>query len=176
MVGNGTCGPALPVQLEAARVSGVTKGKCPMSAEENKAVVRRITEEVINKGNFAVAEALVAEDWRPIDPAPGQEPGRKGLIAGVVSLRTAFPDLEMTFEDLVAEGDKVASCGVMRGTHLGPFQGIPLTGKRVTVRGMGLDIVVAGQCKETRVLLDTLSLLRQLGVIPAPGEHSPATA
>ena len=147
-----------------------------MSTEENKALSRRLIAEMVNKGNFALAEDLVAEDWRPVDPRPGQELGRTGLFAAVAKMRAAFPDLEYTIEDMVAEGDKVAASIVMRGTHLGEFMGIPATGKRVTVRGMGIDTFAAGQCKLSQILFDNLSLLQQLGVIPAPGEHSPATA
>ena len=147
-----------------------------MSIEENKAVIRRLGEEVVNKGNFAVAEALIAENHRSLYPPPGHEQGRKGQIAAIAALRTAFPDLEMVGEEMVAEGDKVAGTFVMRGTHLGEFMGIPPTGKRVTVRGMGINTVVAGQCTASMELLDALSLLQQLGVIPTPGEHSPATA
>jgi steroid delta-isomerase-like uncharacterized protein len=141
-----------------------------MSTVENKAVIRRLMEEMVNKGNFAVAEDLVAEDWQSVDPPPGQEPGRKGLIATVARMRAAFPDLEFTIEDMVAEGDKVAGSIIMRGTHQGEFMGIPPTGKRVTVRGMGIDYCAAGQCKQSQILFDNLSLLQQLGVIQAPGQ------
>lgn len=141
-----------------------------MSTEENKAVIRRLIEEVINKGNTAVAEALVAEDHVALDPSPGQEQGRAGLIAIIARMRTAFPDLEWTIEEQVAEGDKVAVYFVWRGTHQGEFLGIPPTGKRVTVPGMGFDYCVAGQCKKSRILMDTMSLMQQLGVIPPPGQ------
>lgn len=141
-----------------------------MSTEENKAVVRRLIEEMVNKGNFAAAGPLIAEDWRPVNPRPGQAPGRKGLLDSVTSMRAAFPDLEWTIEEIIAEGDKVATTLIMRGTHQGEFMGIPPTGKRVTVRSMGIDTCAAGQCKQSLLLLDTFSLMQQLGVIPTP-EH-----
>ena len=141
-----------------------------MSTEENKALIRRLIEEFINKGNTAVAEALVAEDHVALDSSPGQQQGRAGLIAIIARMHTAFPDLQYTIEDMVAEGDKVAVYFVWRGTHQGEFLGIPPTGKRVTVPCMGFDYCVAGQCKKSRILKDTKSLMRQLGVVPPPGE------
>lgn len=141
-----------------------------MSTEENKAVVRQLVGEMVNKGNTAVAEALVAEDWRSVDPVPGQEQGRKGLLGIVAMMRSAFPDLEWTIEDEVGEGDKVAVSFTMRGTHRGAYMGIPATGKQVTVSGLAIDSCAAGQCKATRMLIDNLSLLQQLGVVSAPGQ------
>jgi steroid delta-isomerase-like uncharacterized protein len=140
-----------------------------MSTEENKAVIRRLIEEFINQGNTAVAEALVAEDHVALGPSPGQEQGREGLIATIARMRTAFPDLEWTIEDMIAEGDRVAVYFIWRGTHQGEFLGIPPTGKRVTVAGMGFDYCAAGQCKKSRVLMDSMSLMQQLGVVPPPG-------
>jgi len=143
-----------------------------MSTEENKAVIRRLIEEFINQGNTAVAEALVAEDHVALGPSPGQEQGREGLIATIARMRTAFPDLEWTFEEQVAEGDKVACYIVWRGTHQGVFLGIPPTGKRVTVPCMVFDYFVAGKCKESRFLMNSMSLMQQLGVVPPPGQAS----
>ena len=141
-----------------------------MSTEENKACERRFVEEIINKGNMAVAPELVAEDFVELDPFPGQQQGREGLIDIIAMIRTAFPDLEWTIEEQVAEGDKVAVYFVWRGTHQGAFLGIPPTGKRVTVPCMVLDYFVAGQCKEGRFLMDSMSLMQQLGVVPPPGQ------
>src|SRR5262249_57867753 len=130
---------------------------------------RRLVEEFINKGNTAVAEALVAEDFVWRDPS-GQEQGREGLIDNIAMMRTAFPDLEWTIEEQVAEGDKVACYIVWRGTHQGVFPGIPPTGKRVTVPLLAFDYFVAGQCKESRGLMNIMSLMQQLGVVPPPGQ------
>ena len=141
-----------------------------MSTEENKARQRRLVEEFINKGNTAVAEALVAEDHVALDPTPEQEQGREALIAIIAMMRAAFPDLEWTIEEQVAEGEKVAVYFVWRGTHQGVFLGIPPTGKRVTVPCMLFDYFVAGQCKEGRFLMDSMSLMQQLGVVPPPGQ------
>ena len=141
-----------------------------MSAEENKACQRRLVEEIINQGNMAVAPEVVAEDFVERDPFPGQEQGRQGLIDIIAMMRTAFPDLEWTIEEQVAEGDTLASYNVWRGTHQGVFLGIPPTGKRVTVPCMIFDYFVAGKLKESRLLMNSLSLMQQLGVAPAPGQ------
>jgi steroid delta-isomerase-like uncharacterized protein len=139
-----------------------------MSTEENKARQRRIIEEFLNRGNIAVAETLIAEDHVELDPAPGQEQGRAGLLSRLAGMRSAFPDLEYTIEEQVAEGDMVACYFTWRGTHQGAFLGVPPTGKRVTVRCMAFDYFVAGQCKATRMLMDIMSLMQQLGVVPSP--------
>lgn len=141
-----------------------------MSAEENKARQRRFIEESINRGNMGVAEAIIAEDHVVLDPAPGQEQGRAGLLSNLARTRTAFPDLEYTIEEQIAEGDTVACYFIWRGTHQGAFLGVPPTGKRVTVRCMAFDHFVAGQCKATRMLMDIMSLMQQLGVVSSPSQ------
>jgi steroid delta-isomerase-like uncharacterized protein len=143
-----------------------------MSTEENKARQRRLVEEFINQGNTAVALALVAEDFIGLDLSAGHQRGREGLIDIIARMRTAFPDLEWTIEEQVAEGDKVALYCVWRGTHQGEFLGIPPTGKRVTVPCVNFDYWVAGQCKKSRFMMDTMSLMQQLGVVPPPGQAS----
>jgi steroid delta-isomerase-like uncharacterized protein len=141
-----------------------------MTLEENKARERRFAEEIINKGNMAVAEALVAEDFVELDPFPGQAQGRQGLVDVITMMHTAFPDLQWTVAELVAEGDKVASYNIWRGTHQGVFLGIPPTGKRVTVPSMVFDYYVDGKLKESRILMNLMSLMQQLGVVPPPGQ------
>jgi len=141
-----------------------------MTLEENKARERRFAEEIVNKGNMAVAPELVAEDFVELDPFPGQAQGRQGLVDVITMMRTAFPDLQWTVEELVAEGEKVASYNVWRGTHQGVFLGIPPTGKRVTVPSMVFDCYVDGKLKESRILMNLMSLMQQLGVVPPPGQ------
>ena len=87
-------------------------------------------------------------------------------------LLTASPDLHITVEDQVAEGDKVVTRYTTRGTHQGPFMGIPPTGKHVTVTG--IVITRFANCKEVEewANADWLGLLQQLGVVPTPGQAS----
>ncbi|HEX6480688.1 MAG TPA: ester cyclase [Ktedonobacteraceae bacterium] len=136
-----------------------------MPAEENKALVRRFVSEILNKGNMALAPELVAEDYVELDPFPGQQPGRAGLVDTIAMVRTAFPDLHWTIEDLVAERQKVAGYGVWRGTHQGVFLGIPPTGKQVAVPCMVFDSFVDGKLKESRLMMNIMSLMQQLGVV-----------
>jgi predicted ester cyclase len=83
---------------------------------------------------------------------------------------TAFPDLHLTIEDLIAEGDKVVDRQTARGTHQGTFMGIPPTGKQITVTAMNISRIVGGKIVEHWVELDTLGMLQQLGVVPMPGQ------
>jgi steroid delta-isomerase-like uncharacterized protein len=140
-----------------------------MSLEQNKAVVSRFVE-FINTGNLAIADEVVAPDYLERDPFPGQQPGRDGLKAVILMTRAAFPDLEWVMEDMVAEGDTVASRFTWRGTHRGAFLGVPPTGKRVTLTGMVFDHVVGGKMVESQLFMNTLSLLTQLGAIALPGQ------
>lgn len=137
-----------------------------MLTEENKALVRRFVEEILNQGNMALAPELIAEDYLELDPFPGQQPGRVGLIKTITMVRTAFPDLHWTIEEVVAEGQKVAGYGIWRGTHQGTFLGIPPTGKQVAVPCMVFDLCVDGKLKASRLLMNLMSLMQQLGVVP----------
>ena len=83
---------------------------------------------------------------------------------------TAFPDVHFTIEDQVAEADKVVTRWTWRGTHQGPFQGIPPTGKHVMVTGVGINRFANGKVVENWTNMDILGLLQQLGVVPAPGQ------
>jgi steroid delta-isomerase-like uncharacterized protein len=126
-----------------------------MAAAENKAVLTSFVEEVINQGRLERADDLVAFDFVELDPLPGQQQGREGLKQVISAFRTAFP-----------EGDKVFSRFTWHGTHRGEFFGVPATGKQISVKGMVVDRVVAGKMAESRILMDGLSMMRQLGVIP----------
>jgi hypothetical protein len=77
-----------------------------MSVETNKALLRRFVEEIVNQGNMAVAPELIAEDFVELDPFPGQAPGRAGLIESIERLRTAFPNLIWSLDEMVAEEEK----------------------------------------------------------------------
>jgi steroid delta-isomerase-like uncharacterized protein len=137
-----------------------------MSEETNKALLRRFVEEMVNQGNMAVAPELVAPDFLELDPFPGQAPGRAGLIESIERLRAAFPDLVWRIEEVVAEGEKVASLHTWSGTHRGEFLGITPTGKRVRMSCMIFDTYEDGKLKKSRLMMNVLSLLQQLGAVP----------
>ena len=136
-------------------------------SEENKAVVRRAFEEVANKGDMTTIDEIIAPEFVRHDLAGGPKArgpdGVKRLIAG---LRTAFPDLQTTIEDIFSDGDRVVVRFTAHGTHSGVFMGIAPTGKRVTWNGVNIYVVADGMIRETWQLADGLGLLRQLGAAP----------
>ena len=138
-----------------------------MSAEENKALVRRFVEEFWNEGNSAAADELMAVD-AAIHMPTGEMVDLDGLKSFAGTFRESFPDWHSIFEELIAEGDRVAERWTGRGTHLGELQGIPPTGKRVEVPGSVFYRIVDGKIVEFRGQLDMMSLMQQLGVIPSP--------
>jgi steroid delta-isomerase-like uncharacterized protein len=137
-----------------------------MTAIQNKAVVSSFVEEVINQGRLERVNDLVAIDFVELDPLPGQRQGRDGLKEVIAALRTAFPDILWVIEEMLGEGDKVFSRFTWHGTHRGEFFAVPATGRQITVKGMVVDRVVAGKMVESRILMDGISMLTQLGVIP----------
>ena len=135
-----------------------------MTEHANVAVVGRFIEEILNQAKFEVADEIVAEDFVELDPFPGQGPGREGLVEVLKGMRLAFPDIHWTVEETIASGEKVVSRFTWSGTHNGPFLGIPATGKSVAVKGVVIDRIVSGKMVDSRILMDTLSLMQQLGV------------
>ncbi|HEY7346863.1 MAG TPA: ester cyclase [Ktedonobacterales bacterium] len=141
-----------------------------MSTEVNKAIVRRLFEEVFNKGNLTVADELVAQDGINYEAPPGITPdGPDGLKQAVQMLTLAFPDLHMTIEEMIAEGDKVVAHTTFSGTHQGAFMGMPPTGRRFTQQQIHIVRLADGKAVEHREVRDDVGMMQQLGVIPAPG-------
>jgi steroid delta-isomerase-like uncharacterized protein len=139
-----------------------------MSTIENKQVIGNFLDEVINQGKLERADALVRSDFIELDPLPGQRQGREGLKEMIGLIRSAFPDTNWVVEEMVAEGDKVVTRFHWTGTHEGAFLGIPATGKQVKVNGVVIDRLDEGKMAESRILMNDLSLLQQLGVVPMP--------
>lgn len=137
--------------------------------EENKQIIHRFVEEVVNKGNYDLIDELVAEDL--IDHTPfGETRGRDALRETTNQLRTAFPDFSVTPRDVVADEDTVAVRMTQRGTHEGEFMGFEPTGRTFDIEAMGFARLENGQIAERRVQPDVLGLLQQLGVVESPGE------
>ena len=138
-----------------------------MSTEENKALVRRLVEEFWNAGNMSAADELMAVDAKIYMPT-GEVVNIDGLKSFAGTWRESFPDWHSTFEELIAEGDKVAERWTGRGRHRGELQGIPPTDKRVEAPGSVFYRIVDGKIVEARGQLDMMSLMQQLGVVPNP--------
>jgi steroid delta-isomerase-like uncharacterized protein len=134
-------------------------------SEPNKALVRRLINEVIGRGNFALVDELVAADYigHSSFPETNSREGHKQFFA---SLRRAFPDLQIKIEDQIAEGDKVVTRWTAGGTHKGEFAGIPPTGRRVVMAGIDIDRIANGKLVECWTKSDDLGMLQQLGAIP----------
>jgi len=140
-----------------------------MSTEENKAIVRRGIEEIINKANLAVVDELMATNYVSHGPGGQEVNGPEGFKQLITMYRTAFPDLHYTVEHLIAEGDKVVAHYTARGTHQGDLMGIAPTGKQVTVTAMSINRIVGGKIVEEWESVDQLAMLQQIGVVPPMG-------
>ena len=142
--------------------------------EENKAQFRRAYEEVLNQGNLSVADELVAPDFidHEAEAHPGRNRGPESMREVATMLRTAFPNLHFTIEELVAEGDTVVGRLTMSGTHEGPLMGMPPTGRSMRQDHMHFVRFRDGKAIEHWGVRDDLGMMRQLGVIPEPEQGS----
>ncbi|UXN67196.1 ester cyclase (plasmid) [Phyllobacterium sp. A18/5-2] len=135
-------------------------------SEQNKAQVRRVIEEIYNRGDLGVVDEVAASNL--VIHASSQEiRGREGAKQYVRVLRAGFPDLHLTVEDQIAEGDMVVTRWIARGTHTGEFQGIAPTGRKVRVAGTDIDRIIEGKTVECWVHMDQLGLMQQLGAVAA---------
>lgn len=138
-----------------------------MSTEENKALSRQWREE-FDKGNWTVLDEFIAPNV-VMHFAGSPEPlNREAMKQMLKMFYSAFPDMHHTFDDQIAEGDKVVLRLTFRGTHQGEFQGIPPTGKEIAITAIVVDRIVDGKMVEHWSNMDNLSLMQQLGVIPTP--------
>jgi len=139
-----------------------------MSAEENKAVVRRLVEDVVNRGDLAVVDEIFATNFVNLSLATGITPDREGIKQYITILRSAFPDYHNIIEDLIAEGDRVVARVICRGTHRADFMGIAPTGRSVAFSAISIFRFAGGRVVERWNNTDDLGLLQQLGVVPQP--------
>jgi steroid delta-isomerase-like uncharacterized protein len=137
----------------------------PMS-EQHKAQIRRVIEDVYNRGDLGVIDKVAASDL--VIHASSQEiHGREGAKQYVAALRAAFPDIHFTVEHQIAEGDIVVTRWTARGTHKGKFQSVPATGRKIRLAGIDIDRIIGGKVVECWAHVDELGLMRQLGAIEA---------
>jgi steroid delta-isomerase-like uncharacterized protein len=139
-----------------------------MSASENAVRVRMGMETIWNQGHWAATAELFSPNVE-MHGFPSPEPfGLEGLRALFELLRGAFPDLHMTIEHLLGEGDMIALHWTATGTHLGEFRGFPPTGKRVRLRELAHFRFEEGRVREAWFAPDSLGLMIQLGFRPPP--------
>jgi predicted ester cyclase len=139
-----------------------------MAAEQNKAVVRQYVEEVLDKANLAVLDELMAEDAvNRTSHRLSTGTAREGVRRAAGVLRSAFPDLHISVEDQLAEGDRVATRLQLSGTHQGTFQGAAPTGTHVIWTAIRIDRLADGKIAEYWEETDRVGLFQQLGGVPA---------
>jgi steroid delta-isomerase-like uncharacterized protein len=144
-------------------------------SEHNKAVVRRLIEEVMNKGNLSSVDEFFTPNYQHHDPSsPDFGRGPESEKQLVTLYRNAFPDLRLTIEDIIAEGDTVMVRWSSRGTHKGELNGIAPTGKQVNGSGITVARLANGKIAESYVSWDALGLMQQLGVVPELGKAKAA--
>jgi steroid delta-isomerase-like uncharacterized protein len=141
-----------------------------MTMEENKATAQRFVNEVVNGGNLTVIDELLAPDFVDHGEQPGVPPTREGTKALIAMLRKAFPDLQATVDDVIAEGDKVVLRNTVHGTMKGEFAGMPPSGKSATWQQVHIIRFANGKQVEHWAVIDQLSMLQQLGFAEAPGQ------
>jgi len=150
---------------------GISKEGENAMSEQNKAVVRRLFEELWSKGNLSVADELLAPNYVSHDPSTpdfGRGPENEKKRASLY--RSAFPDLRITVEDMIAEGDMVTARWSCRATHKGDLSGIAPTGKQITISGISIGRFAGGKIAEAWVNWDALGFMQQLGVVPDLGK------
>ena len=138
---------------------------------DKKEMARYFLGEAFSTGKLAPADEWVAPNWANHDPStPVLPAGPEGFKLLVSTYRAAFPDLIITVDEVVAEGDKVAGRWTATGTNSGSLMGMPPTGKKAIIAGISILTFAGGQITEQRTNWDTLGMLQQLGLVPKPGQ------
>lgn len=121
----------------------------------------------VNKGNLSVADELVSTDYVYREPTVGEKRGRTGYRELITLYRNAFPDVKLTVEEQIAEGNTVVSRWTAQGTHRGELFGTAPTGKQVRVQGIIVSRISNGKVTEDNEVYDVFGMLRQIGALPA---------
>ena len=147
-----------------------------MSAD-NKAIIRRLYEEVWNKRKLEVISEIISPSHALHGPnVVGSAVGPEAYKRQLLSFLAGFSDLHWTIEDMIAEEDKVVACWTISGTHRGEYMGIPATNKKVSMDGMTIHHLAGGRIMDSYGNWDLLGMMQQLGAIPAPAQAKTLTA
>lgn len=134
---------------------------------DNRTIAAYVLDEVLNQGRMEIVDDYVAENF-VFHSIPGLPTGPVGFAVTMNMYRSAFPDIRVTIDDSIAEGDRVVVRQTFSGTHAGYLVNIPPTGKRVTFSGITIFRLVENRFVEEWAILDRLGLQQQLGLVPTP--------
>jgi steroid delta-isomerase-like uncharacterized protein len=150
------------------RIGSTREEEYLMTTEVNKALARRVFEEVLNERKLALLDRLAARDYVEHNPLPGQRTGLEGIRDRYTMVLNAF-DPHFTVEDVIAEGDKVVLRWTQSGTHIGEFLGMPATGKSFRIPGIEIWRIADDRLVEHWDVVDVFGQLTQLGLVGQPG-------
>ena len=139
---------------------------------DNRDLVRRYYEEIVNSGNVDGIARFIAPDYVEVHDNKRQAIGLAGAVEHVRGVRRTYPDLHLTVEQQLAEGDWVATRVTMRGTHLGEWQGIKPTGKSLEVTAVNIDRVVGGRIVEHGGAANLLGPMLETGAVRLADDDS----
>lgn len=145
-----------------------SEGGEKLDTERYKAMDRRVVDEIINGGNLDVADELFAPEYVYHGPGGQELRGPEGFKQLITVYRTAFPDIELTVKDMIAEGDRLAVRFTIHGTHEGDLMGIPPTGKKISITGNIVYRIEDGMFVESWETFEQMTMMQQLGVLPPP--------
>ena len=140
-----------------------------MSTADNKLLIRRFIEEVVNTGNVDKLADFISPDYIDNYDKTGLSNGLEGAKAHILSVRQTYLDLHLTVEQQIAEGDWVVTRITARGTHLGTWLGMEPTGKTVEISGVNIDRVVGGRIVEHGGAANTLEAMLAIGAVEVVG-------
>ena len=130
--------------------------------EQNKSLIRRFVDEMVNKGNLAIIDEVIASNFIDHDAPPDQTPGQEGVRRTLEAVHRSLTHFLVTTDDMVAEGDRVVTRHTAEATHTGPFLGFAATGKRLSWMAISIYRIADGRIAERWGLMDYRSLQRQL--------------
>ena len=136
---------------------------------DKNTIVRRVIDEVWNKGDLKLVDECFTNDYVNKDPM-GNVKGHDGLKDLVKKFRTAFPDLRLNLEDVITTGDRAVLRWTYNGTQTGPFEGISPTGRHASGPGISILRFSGDRIQESHVVWDALGLMQQVGVVTLPGK------
>ena len=147
-----------------------------MSAD-NKAIVRRLYEEVWNKRKLEIISEIISPSHALQAPnISGSSIGPAAYKRNVSLFLAGYPDLRLTIQDIISEKEKVVACWTMSGTHKGDYMGVPATNKKVSVDGITIHHIANGKIMDSCSNWDALGMMQQLGAVPALGGSKASAA